>query len=366
MLDLTWGGTLFQTLSLLLQVPLTTPGLEVALNQWARFLLLSLLKNGFAKNLKIWTVPSYLDIIQSQWKLEVFNLTSSWSPPKSQVRWYDIHNLPDSATARPGHSVHYWSSDASKLNSLYSRVAKASGTGSVHPPCRPLPQETVRKWEKAARETSYICNQAAGFNRVTKLQDEIQKNVGILQKELAKGKGSQAAKKAVDDLKDLCAFNQNVSVCLGKSSSTWRIHCLSPCLTSLWCVRMHTSTTWSQVSNRITGAPWGMLHSTHMAFSQMTHYVRHRRISQNLNHLGEPLNPVRVRGVFYRRRLIVSILTPQWLQAHGNRRVPSPVLLVVTNRLGDLLAVVRSPLDLPEAEGGVAFVARSPPVVLIS
>ena len=48
-----WGGTLFQTLSLLLQVLLTTPGLEVALNQLARFLLLSLLKNGFVKNLKI-------------------------------------------------------------------------------------------------------------------------------------------------------------------------------------------------------------------------------------------------------------------------------------------------------------------------
>ena len=70
-------------------------------------------------------------------------------------------------------------------------------------------------------------------------------------------------------------------------------------------------------------------------------------------------------GVFYRRRLIISTLTPQWLQTHGNRRVPSPVLLVVTNRLGDLLAVVRSPLDLPEAEGG-ASVARSPPMVLIS
>ena len=72
--------------------------------------------------------------------------------------------------------------------------------------------------EKAARETSYICNQTAGFNCcVTKLQDEIQENVRILQKELAKGKGSQAAKKAVDGLKDLCAFNQNVSVCLRKS-----------------------------------------------------------------------------------------------------------------------------------------------------
>ena len=71
-------------------------------------------------------------------------------------------------------------------------------------------------------------------------------------------------------------------------------------------------------------------------------------------------------GVFYRRRLIVSTLTPQWLQAHGNRRVPSPVLLVVTNRHGDLLAIVRNPLDLQEAEGGVASVARRTPVVLIS
>ena len=72
-------------------------------------------------------------------------------PPKSRKRWYNILNLPDPATARPGRSVHYSSSDASKLNSLYSRIAKASGTGLVHPPCRPLPQETVRKWEKAGK-----------------------------------------------------------------------------------------------------------------------------------------------------------------------------------------------------------------------
>ena len=50
----------------------------------------------------------------------------------------------------------------------------------------------------------------------TKLQDEIQ-NVRILQKELSKDKGSEVATKAVDDPRDLCAFNQNVSICLGKS-----------------------------------------------------------------------------------------------------------------------------------------------------
>ena len=42
------------------------------------------------------------------------------------------------------------------------------------------------------------------------------------------------------------------------------------------------------------------------------------------------------------------------------------MLLVVTNWHGDLLAVVQSQLDHQKAEGGVASVARTPPVVLIS
>ena len=45
--------------------------------------------------------------------------------------------------------------------------------------CRPLPQETIRKWEKASREISYICNQVAGFNHcVTKLQMKCRKTSG--------------------------------------------------------------------------------------------------------------------------------------------------------------------------------------------
>ena len=63
----------------------------------------------------------------------------------------------------------------------------------------PPSQEIARKWEKSARESSYTCNQATGFNGcITKLQEEVQGHVKIL-KELAKGKGSQAAKKSVDE-----------------------------------------------------------------------------------------------------------------------------------------------------------------------
>ena len=42
------------------------------------------------------------------------------------------------------------------------------------------------------------------------------------------------------------------------------------------------------------------------------------------------------------------------------------MLLMVTNRHGDLLATVQIQLDHQEVEGGVASMARSPPVVLIS
>ena len=127
----------------------------------------------------------------------------------------------------------------------------------------------------------------------------------------------------------ICAHLTRMFPCVyGSQYSTWQIHCLSLCLTSHWGVGMHTSTTWSQVSNRITGAPWGMLHSTHLAFSQMTPYVRQRRISQNLNYLGEPLNPVRVWGVFCRRRLIVSppypsVASGAWKQGGTKSHAPS-------------------------------------------
>ena len=80
-----------------------------------------------------------------------------------------------------------------------------------------LSKGRAHKWEKSMRETSYICNQAAGFNRcMTKLQEEIQEHVKILRRELAKGKGSQGAKKSVNELRNFCAFIQIVSVCFGK------------------------------------------------------------------------------------------------------------------------------------------------------
>ena len=111
-------------------------------------------------------------------------------PPKSQSRWYGIHPAEPTDPTRPGKSVNSWPNDAAKINSSFPRISTIS-SASPQPPCRPLSQDTMRKWEKAAKESSYICNQSAGFNRcITKIQDAFQEQLHILQSELKKGKSS--------------------------------------------------------------------------------------------------------------------------------------------------------------------------------
>ena len=110
-----------------------------------------------------------------------------------------------------------WPNDAAKLNSAFEKIAKPSATSPQHP-SRPIAQDTLRKWEKAAKETSYICNQSAGFNRcITKIQDSVQEQLKVVQAELGKGKSSSKAPTALDELHYLTSFNQNVSFAMGKS-----------------------------------------------------------------------------------------------------------------------------------------------------
>ena len=138
-------------------------------------------------------------------------------PPKSQNRWYGIHPAEPKDPSRPGKSVNTWPNDVAKLNSAFPRNCKPA-VGNSHPPGRPIAQDTLRKWEKAAKETSYVCNQSAVFNRcITKIQDSVQKNLKSLQTELSKGKSFVKAQAALDELHYLASFNQNVSFAMGKS-----------------------------------------------------------------------------------------------------------------------------------------------------
>ena len=105
----------------------------------------------------------------------------------------------------------------SAIPSGQARICKPAVANS-HPPSRPIAQDTLCKWEKSAKETSYVCNQAAGFNRcITKIQDSVQEHLKSLQAELSKGKSSSKAQAALDELHYLASFNQNVSFAIGKS-----------------------------------------------------------------------------------------------------------------------------------------------------
>ena len=138
-------------------------------------------------------------------------------PPKSQSRWYGIHPAEPKDPTRLGKSVNTWPNDAAKINSAFPRICKPS-TSASQPSSRPISQDTLRKWENAAKETSYICNQSAGCNRcITKIQDSVQENLKALQTELSKGKSSAKAQAALDELHYLTSFNQNVSFAMGKS-----------------------------------------------------------------------------------------------------------------------------------------------------
>ena len=75
-----------------------------------------------------------------------------------------------------------------------------------------------RKLEKALKESSYVCHQVSGYSRcLTKLQGDIQDKIKVLEKELSKGKYSQQAGKALKDLRDMLAFNQNIFFSMGKA-----------------------------------------------------------------------------------------------------------------------------------------------------
>ena len=101
-------------------------------------------------------------------------------PAKSQSKWYGLscdHKADPSA-------VSSWYTDACKLNSTYSRIARQSGLTTSHPTSRRISQETLRRWEKSAREATIICNQAASFNRcLFKVQQDIQEQFKTVRSE---------------------------------------------------------------------------------------------------------------------------------------------------------------------------------------
>ena len=134
-------------------------------------------------------------------------------PAKSQSKWYGLfsdHKVDSSA-------VSTWSTDTSKLNSCFSRIARQSGLTSTPPASRLLSQETLRRWEKSSREATVICNQAASFNRcLFKVQQNMQEQMKTIRTE-SKGKGSARVSSALDELQFLMDFNVSITQAAAKT-----------------------------------------------------------------------------------------------------------------------------------------------------
>ena len=91
-----------------------------------------------------------------------------------------MHTLRQDGLHRPGKSLFSWGNSEAKVNSQFPRIIKASYPPSG-PPSSPISQEYLRRWERCAREGSYVVNSAAVFNHCTsELQERIASNVSFL------------------------------------------------------------------------------------------------------------------------------------------------------------------------------------------
>ena len=94
-------------------------------------------------------------------------LRDQFKAPRSS-RWYGMHAEKDSESS----TVRTWSLEPAKLNHSFSRVARRNLPTA--PPSRAFSQDLLRRWERAAREQTIMCNQAAGLSRcLTRVQDSM-------------------------------------------------------------------------------------------------------------------------------------------------------------------------------------------------
>ena len=134
--------------------------------------------------------------------------------PRSQAKWYGCHSQQKGDNPE---TVTSWSMDSTKLNSGYLNIARQAGIATSPPQSCPISQDTLRKWEKTARESLVICNQAAGFNRcLMKVQQDIQSQLKAIRVK-HKGKSASKLSEATEELQFLMDFNSSICQAMAKS-----------------------------------------------------------------------------------------------------------------------------------------------------
>ena len=76
----------------------------------------------------------------------------------------------------------------------------------------------LRHWERAAREQTVMCNQAAGLSHcLTRVQDAMSSQLKSLHLDSSKGKSSERMRQAVDELDYLVTFNRSISQAMART-----------------------------------------------------------------------------------------------------------------------------------------------------
>ena len=112
---------------------------------------------------------------------------------ESQSRWYQMQTITLDAPHRPGKSFFSWRNTEAKVNSQFPHITKAATYPRTGSGLHPSTQEYLWRWEKSAKEGSYIVNQAAGFNRCAiELQERMDRVWPFFNPASAKGRLSKA------------------------------------------------------------------------------------------------------------------------------------------------------------------------------
>ena len=97
-----------------------------------------------------------------------------------------------------------------KVKHTFSRVARCTLPSA--PASRTFSQDTLRQWERAFREQSVMCNQAAGLSRcLTQVQESMVTHLKTLRVDKTKGKAAERRQQAVEELEYLVTFNRSIS-----------------------------------------------------------------------------------------------------------------------------------------------------------
>ena len=105
--------------------------------------------------------------------------------------------------------VHTWTSKLVRLNRSFPRIASRSLPSA--PASRQVSQNTLRKWEWAVCDQTYMCNQAAAFcHCLAKIQESMGNQLKVIQGVTFKGKSSSKLHQAADKLDCLVTFNLSI------------------------------------------------------------------------------------------------------------------------------------------------------------